>query len=944
MGCSWWTEGVATCSDGLARISLAAYARRRYAVPSAAHFIRNATTMLLESASLPAPLREAAELSRYVARMLQSRPWLADRLGASIDGALDADAMQAFLAEQGLSEDTLSAALRRLRTWVMCHVAVRDLTGRADLAEVTETMTVLAETCIHHAYGLLYEALARRYGIPLSRSGWEQELLVVGMGKLGGRELNVSSDIDLIFIYPEDGDTGGRKVISNFEFFERLGKQLIRALSEVTEHGQVFRVDMRLRPNGDSGPLVCSFDALENYFITQGREWERYAWIKARVLAGERFRELEQIARPFVFRKYLDFGAINAMRDLHAQIRREVARRDRANNVKLGPGGIREIEFIAQVFQLIRGGRDTELQIRPTLKVLAELAARGILTAEAVAELSQAYVFLRRLEHRLQYLDDAQTHDLPDNADDRARVARAMGYDGADALLAALEAHRQAVSHHFDDVFSDPSEENHKLDTLWNSARNEEHVSPLLAELGYRDPHAAAQGLSSIHASARYQQLPDHIRSRLDALVPRVVEAAAATPMPDETLARCLNLLETISRRGAYLALLQQYPQALKRVADLMSASRWAAQYLTRHPILLDELLDERHLDTEPDWASLAAELAQALDAIEPDMERQMDLMREQHHAQVFRLLTQDIAGKLTVERLADHLSALADLIIELTLPVVWRKIKKRHRDDPRFAVIAYGKLGGKELGYASDLDIVFLFDDDAPEAMEVYSRFAQRINTWLSSQTAAGILFETDLRLRPNGEAGLLVTALDAFRRYQLESAWVWEHQALTRARFCAGDKALGAAFERIRCEVLRQPRDLDTLRREVLAMRQKMRDAHAGKSELFELKHDAGGLIDVEFIIQYLVLGYSHRHPELTANLGNIALLRIAGELGLIPAQLAMRCADAYRLYRRLQHRQRLNAQPTRVAPGELGDARAPVLALWSHVFGAPPAGARD
>ncbi|HRP98038.1 MAG TPA: bifunctional [glutamate--ammonia ligase]-adenylyl-L-tyrosine phosphorylase/[glutamate--ammonia-ligase] adenylyltransferase [Rhodocyclaceae bacterium] len=899
--------------------------------------------MLLDPSGLPAALREGAELSRYVARMLGSRPWLAERLSASIERALDADAMQAFVDEQALCEDNLSAVLRQLRTWVMCHVAVRDLGGRADLAEVTETMTVLAETCIRNAYTLLFDALTRRHGKPLSRSGWEQELLVIGMGKLGGRELNVSSDIDLIFVYPEDGDTGGDKVVSNFEFFERLGRQLIRTLSEVTEHGQVFRVDMRLRPNGESGPLVCSFDALENYFITQGREWERYAWIKARVLEGERYRELEQIARPFVFRKYLDFGAINAMRSLHAQIRREVARRDRANNVKLGPGGIREIEFIAQVFQLIRGGRDAGLQLRPTLKVLAGLASRGILTAEAVAELSEAYVFLRRLEHRLQYLDDAQTHDLPDSAEDRALVARAMGHADVDALLAALETHREAVSRHFDDVFGNPSDENHELDALWNSVRNEERVSPLLAGLGYRNPHAAAQELSSIHTSPRYQQLPEHIRGRFDALVPRVVEAAAATPMPDETLARCLNLLETISRRGAYLALLQQYPQALKRVADLMSASRWAAQYLTRHPILLDELLDERQLDHEPDWPGLAAELAQALDATEPDMERQMDLMREQHHAQIFRLLTQDIAGKLTVERLADHLSALADLVIELTLPVVWRKIRKRHRDDPRFAVIAYGKLGGKELGYASDLDIVFLFDDDAPEAMEVYSRFAQRINTWLSSRTAAGILFDTDLRLRPNGDAGLLVTSLEAFRKYQLESAWVWEHQALTRARFCAGDPALGAAFERIRCEVLRQPRELDALRQEVLAMRRKMREAHAGKGELFELKHDAGGLVDVEFIIQYLVLGHAHRHAELTANLGNIALLRIAGELGLIPVELAARCADSYRLYRRLQHRQRLNAQPTRVAESELDDARAPVLALWSHVFGEPAPGQR-
>lgn len=892
--------------------------------------------MSFDSLRLPREVSHATICSRYLARMLQSRAWLAGCLRASFDRPLDADAMRNWLSDQAPDDDGLPAALRRLRIWVMCHLITRDTSGRADLAEVTETMTVLAETCIRAAHDSARATLVRRHGEPLSGTGWVQELLVIGMGKLGGRELNVSSDIDLIFIYPEDGDTGGDKVISNFEFFERLGKRIIRTLSEVTDEGQAFRVDMRLRPNGDSGPLVCSFDMLENYFITQGREWERYAWIKARVLDGERFRELESITRPFVFRKYLDFGAINAMRDLHAQIRREVTRRDRADNVKLGPGGIREIEFIAQVFQLIRGGRDPGLQIRPTLRVLAELAQRGILALETVAELSEAYAFLRNLEHRLQYLDDAQTHDLPVAQNDRTLVAQAAGFESFAALHEALEVRRRLVSRHFEDVFSDPSDEAHELDRVWSTSDVPEDVDPILAELGYDDPQAVSQRLGAIHASARYQQLPNHIRSRLDALMPRIVQAAAATQNPDQTLFRCLELMETITRRGAYLALLQQYPQALMRVADLMGASSWAAQYLTRHPILLDELLDDRNLETEPDWPRLREELCAALDAEEPDMERQMDMMREQHHAHVFRLLTQDIAGKLTVERLADHLSALADLFLELTVPLVWRKIKKTHRDTPAFAIIAYGKLGGKELGYASDLDIIFLFDDDAPEAMEVYSRLAQRINTWLSARTAAGILFETDLRLRPNGDAGLLVTSLEAFRKYQLEAAWVWEHQALTRARFAAGDRRIGDGFERIRCEIMRQQRDPVRLRQEVLAMRRRMRDAHAGKSGLFALKHDHGGLIDVEFLIQYLVLGHSHQHLALTDNLGNIALLRIVGDLGLIPSELAFQCGDAYRLMRRLQHRQRLNGQPSRVVLGQVGSARAPVMQLWRFVFG--------
>lgn len=893
------------------------------------------------SQSLPQPVQDARRHSRYLSRMLDCHPWLGGALTESIGGAIDAAAMERFIAAResafGATDAALRPALRQLRIWVLCHLIVRDLNCGAPLAEVTETMTVLAEVAIRHAHDVLRAALVERYGLPLSPTGWEQELLVIGMGKLGGRELNVSSDIDLIFIYPEDGDTGGKKVISNFEFFERLGKQLIQALAEVTEHGQVFRVDMRLRPNGDSGPLVCCFDMLENYFVTQGREWERYAWIKARVLLGERWSELRNIARPFVFRKYLDFGAINAMRDLHAQIRREVARRDRANNVKLGPGGIREIEFIAQVFQLIRGGRDTALQVRPTLKALALLPERGILSAEAVQELSAAYDFLRRLEHRLQYLDDAQTHDLPGNEADQTLIAQAMGFADYPALIETLDAHRAVVSRYFEAVFGDPSEEDHSLDSTWAGAEDIDSVIPALGELGYCHPRAGAERLASIHASPRYRQLPNNIKGRFDALMPRVIEAAAATPGPDDTLARCLDLMEGIGRRGAYLALLQQYPQALRRVADLMSASRWGAQFLTRHPILLDEMLDARNLETAPDWKAFRASLAAELDALEPDMERQMDVMREQHHAQVFRLLTQDIAGLLTVEKLADHLSELADIMLDLTLPRCWSRIKIRHRDEPRFAVISYGKLGGKELGYASDLDIVFLYDDEAPESAEVYTRLAQRANTWLSSQTAAGQLFETDLRLRPNGDSGLIATSLEAFRKYQLESAWVWEHQALTRARFSAGDRAIGEAFERIRCEVLRMKRDLDTLRAEVLAMRHKMRDAHGSKGgELFDLKHDTGGLIDVEFLIQYLVLGHAHEHPELTGNLGNIALLRMGGELGLIPAELAAACADSYRELRRLQHRQRLNDLPSRIPGDEADAARRPVIALWARVFG--------
>jgi glutamate-ammonia-ligase adenylyltransferase len=873
--------------------------------------------------------------SRHLARLLQARPELQDELCA--EAPLDAVMLQTWLGEAPLTEDNFKPALRRLKQRAMARIASRDLAGRADLAEVVESMTLVADAAVAAALEVTETALVARYGLPRNAAGERQRLIVIGMGKLGGRELNVSSDIDLIFVYPEDGDTDGGRSISNFEFFTRLGRSLINALAEITGDGQVFRVDMRLRPNGDSGPLACSFDMLENYFCTQGREWERYAWIKARPLTGERWPELEKIRSAFVFRKYLDFGAINAMRDLHAQIRREVARKDMANNIKLGPGGIREIEFIAQVFQLIRGGRDPALQVKPTLEVLKRLVDRGQLELEDVVALSGAYRFLRRLEHRLQYLDDAQTHALPDNPDDQQKVALAMGCANYEALLMELDDQRQTVARHFEEIFAAPNERNQALEQVWISSGDGGHGEELV-RLGFRATASLCARLGAIRGGLRYQQMGEQAKARFDALVPRVIQAAAAMPNPDETLSRMLDLLEAIGRRAAYLALLLQYPQALEQVAKIAGASSWAADYLLRHPILLDELLDQRILQMAPDWPGFRQQLAEQTDALEPDTEQQMDALREAHHAQVFRLVSQDIAGLLTVEKLSDHLSELADILVGRTIELAWRKLLTKHREQPAFAVIGYGKLGGKELGYASDLDLVYLFDDPDPDAAGVYAKLGTRLNTWLSTRTAAGILFETDLRLRPNGDAGLVVSSLEAFRKYQLEKAWVWEHQALTRARFVAGDPAIGASFEKIRCEILCQRRDRIKLRTEVLAMRQKMHEnlGTKGASDLFDLKHDFGGLVDVEFIVQYLILAQACDFPQLTGNLGNIALLRIAAACGLIPADRAEAARDAYREYRRLQHLRRLNNLDSRVEAAPHAARIAAVRALWKHVFG--------
>ncbi|WP_341675691.1 bifunctional [glutamate--ammonia ligase]-adenylyl-L-tyrosine phosphorylase/[glutamate--ammonia-ligase] adenylyltransferase [Niveibacterium sp. SC-1] len=887
-------------------------------------------------AALEARLAPVLPASRYLQRELRARAFLPPLLAQTLDAPIEVAEMQAFLQREAPDEASLKRGLRRLRTWVVCHVAARDLLGLAPLEEVMEAVTRLAEVTLNHAHDLLHAQLVERYGEPRNADGTPMRLIVVGMGKLGGRELNVSSDIDLIFTYPEEGETVGKRTLSHFDFFTRLGRQLIGALADITEDGFVFRVDMRLRPNGDSGPLVSSFDALEQYFISQGREWERFAWIKGRPLTGSDHKTLAQIVRPFVFRKYLDFGAINALRALHAQIRSQVARKEMAENIKLGPGGIREIEFTAQVFQTIRGGREPALQIRPTVPVLRQLARMGVLPGETVEELAQAYTWLRRLEHRLQYLDDAQTHDLPRQPADRQLIAQAMGYADEAGLQAELARHRAAVSEHFQAACGDPNEGGHDLDTLWSENEGDDATLERLVELGYRQPTESAQRLAQLRGSTRYTQLPEGIRARFDALIPRILEQSGAQPNPDQTLRRTLNLLEAITRRAAYLALLQQYPQALARVVALCSASQWAADYLATHPLLLDELLDARQLEEDSDWPAFAFRLEQLLQAAEPDTERQMDLMREQHHTQVFRILHQDLAGQLEVEQIGDLLSALADVVLAQTLKQCWSKLRNRHRDTPALAVIGYGKLGGKELGYASDLDIVFIYDDESQDASELYARLTQRTLTWLSSRTSAGILFETDTRLRPNGESGLLVSSVEGFAKYQQESAWVWEHQAITRARFVAGDPRVGAAFERVRTDVLRKKRDRAKLAEEVIAMRRKMLDNHRSEEGMFAVKDDPGGLIDLEFIIQYLVLGHAHEHPELVANLGNIALSRIAGELGLIDAGRARAAADGYRALRRMQHRLRLNGEPARVPDDIAVDERAAIIALWKEVFG--------
>ena len=979
-----------------------------------------------------------SDIERFAARRI-------DRV--AIDGQLAEERGDAWR-----NEAHLVSGLRHLRAKTLAALIDRDLDGRADLAEVMDATTALAEIAIGEALVFLSGELAQRHGVPCGRaSGEPQDLIVIGMGKLGGGELNVSSDVDLIFVYREDGETTGRAgrqrsqvdpqlqplgIVSNEEFFTRLGRKLIATLAEVTADGFVFRVDMRLRPDGDSGPLVTHFAMLEHYLIGSARDWERFAWIKARVVSPAVFAAtaddndaaadaLAQLIKPFVYRRYLDFGAIDALRTLHDQIRQEAARRESMRterssryaagldargesnaassriDVKLGRGGIREIEFIAQHFQLIRGGREPALRLRPTLATLAVLVREELIDEPLGARLCEAYVFLRNVEHRLQYLDDAQTHTLParDALDDCERVAAmcARLVDpqskpvSFDALLDALEHHRGFVAAQFDGVFGldhkeatiDAEQSRPSGIDLWSAFSDASPASPIdardeaaaiqvraqLAASGFDPPDGAFARLAALARSARLRTIAKATRARLDSLVPRVIESASAASSagsdPTATLGRWFDLIEAIAGRSAYLALLEEFPLARHAVTRLLSASPWAAQYLTRHPLLLDDLIDARDEDQRPRdaaawavwWREVEKSLALQLDETATDTERQMDVLREIHHAETFRLLIDDLEGRLTIEALSDQLSALADLILEAAIRACWVSLARQGADDgdrrkvPAFAVIGFGKLGGKELGYASDLDLVFLYDDrdeaDKTLAVQRYSRFAQRLNLWLTARTTAGALFDIDLRLRPDGVAGLVVSSFASWSAYERREnnvgAWTWEHQALTRARFCAGDRRLGAAFEAERTAILvdRAPDDAGRaqLRADIVAMRKKMHDGHPNRSSLFDLKHDEGGMVDIEFSVQYLVLAFGNAHRELLANAGNIALLSRAADAGLIDRNDARGAADAYRVYRARQHASRLAdplARAARVEADAFASERAVVRRLWESLLG--------
>ena len=884
-------------------------------------------------------LQSVLPYSPWLARQLDNQRLNLDLLSDWLTRPITPSDYQQFTDWQNLqlneNEEELAKQLRILRRHVLAQIMTRDMARLSDLAEVTRTITEFADFAVNTALSFSYQYYTDMYGTPIGHYTQQPQFLsVVAMGKAGGFELNVSSDIDLIFIYPEKGSTNGKRERTNQEFFTKVGQKVIALLDEITADGQVFRVDMRLRPDGDSGALVCSETALEQYLVTQGREWERYAWCKGRVVTPYP-NDIQAIVRPFVFRKYLDYNAYQAMRDLHRQIRQEVQKRGMTENVKLGAGGIREVEFIAQIFQMIRGGQNRTLQLKGTQETLHKLAELTILPYEVVDKLLSAYVFLRDVEHRLQYWDDQQTQMLPENELQQNLLAQSMGFADWQAFSGCLNEHRTFVNQVFNDVLGAESanDESHELADIWHNLPDDSNmVMQKLADLGFQAAHELTEKLIQLKQSNKYRQLSTHAQHRLDNLIPRVVEVAAAGENIDATLLRLLGFLESVSRCSSYLAFLQQHSAALKKGADLMSQSAWLAEYLRLHPILLDELLAAQ-LMQPIDWEQVSRELSGSLNACGDDTEEKMDVLRHFQHAQIFHLTVQDLAGMWTVEALSDELSHLADAVLMHTLQHAWQNVPKRHLDSPKFAIIAYGKLGGKELGYASDLDLVYLYDDDFSESVDIYSKLSRRLTTWLSGSTGAGMLYDVDLRLRPNGDAGFLAHSVAAFEKYQHEQAWTWEHQALTRARFICGDTQIGAKFENIRREILTQNRDKSKLKQEIIGMREKMFATHPPVDD--NVKYARGGVVDVEFIVQYLVLSQSQYEPKLLENYGNIALLKIAAECGLIDKNLAENCATAYRHYRQIQHNKNLRDWKRAEVNEELLQYYDYVRKLWEQVF---------
>ncbi len=861
------------------------------------------------------------------------------------------------------TEQQLMTVLRQFRRREMTRIVWRDLMGWADLDEVLMDLSLLAESCVQFVLETLFSWLCELEGTPVDEHDIQQGLLVVGMGKLGAYELNFSSDIDLIFVYPCNGKTD-KSNLSNTEFFQQLGRQLIRVLDQQTADGFVFRVDMRLRPFGDSGSLVINFNAIEHYYQAHGREWERYAWIKARVIAGqpELANELQEILNPFIYRRYIDYGVFESLREMKLLIEKQNKRKGMENNIKLGVGGIREIEFIGQAFQLIRGGREIELQERSIIKILKLLLQKDYLPDYATTQLLDAYDFLRRVENRLQSVADQQTHNLPDSELGQSRIAFSMGFSNWSKFHEVLQTHRNNVHQHFEQVFVAPQTDHaqsdpFELDSVWLNLVDDSVAEQHLENAGYENTVEIRRRLTALFESRLVKSLSDIARRRLDQLMPLLISAAGQIENSDETLKRLILVIEHIAQRSVYLSLLVENPMALSQFAQLCSASPWVTNYLAKHPVLLDELIDPRSLLSLADKDTLAQELRQRISEQGiSDLEQSMNILRHFKQSNELRVAAADISKAVTLMQVSDYLSWIADVLLDMAFDIAWQELVEKygrptcssdgHLCERGFAIIAYGKLGGLELGYGSDLDLVFLHGGekdslltDGEQALsltEFFVRLGQRIIHLLTLPTAAGIAYEVDMRLRPNGASGFLVSSISAYADYQLNKAWTWEHQALVRARVVNGDPLIISKFESIRKTVLCRSRDELPLKQQVREMRDKMKQNSRVKAPQFDLKLGSGGIADIEFMVQYGVLAWSNKYPtQLLSYTDNIRLLKEFAQVGKISEAEKDLLTDAYITFRQKIHQCRLQGLAAVVAESEYQELKSGVATLWNSWF---------
>jgi len=910
---------------------------------------------LVLPSSLAASAAKVVLVSDFVLRVLLRYPHeLVERLH---DGApLAAAGVERRLALHGLTDAEAMTALRRVRQVEMARIAWRDLAGSADLDATLADVSLLAECLIRAALAYAATSLEPRFGRPRDAAGRELPLLVLGMGKLGGYELNFSSDVDLVFLYP-GGAAAGSTTVEPETYYQRVSQLLIRLLDQATEDGFVYRVDTRLRPFGTSGPLAMSVAAFEAYLVEHGRDWERYAYVKARLLTGEAFSRdvFELILTPFVYRRYLDYGVFTALRQMKRLIAQEVARKDMAENIKLGPGGIREIEFIAQVFQIVRGGRRAELRERSLLRVLPLLAGDRQLPATTVAALAAAYRLLRTVENRIQALDDAQTHELPSDAEERARLAFALGAPSWDAFATRLATQRALVEAEFERVAWEAEgaagPEVAPSATAWEVG----DIAAVLVGTPLAGDARAIDLLTDLRRGGLYQRMDEVGRQRLSAVMARTLEALEGRTGALKYLERVLPVYRAVGRRSAYLALLNENPAALERLLELVVGSSWLARQMAEQPLLLDELLDNRVFDTPPTRAELESLLERTThDAARGDVEALLDAIRVFQRTAIFRIAIADRLGSLPLMKVSDRLTDTAELVLGLALDTAESELVAKF-GAPRcgpplreagFAVIGYGKLAGLELGYGSDLDLVFLHDSageqqetdgDPPVDNErFFGRLVQRLIHFLTIQTSSGRLYEVDTRLRPSGKAGLLVTSLEGFFRYQTTEAWVWEHQALLRSRALAGSDAVSKGFERIRREVLVAHVDRTKLKTEVVKMRRRMRsELTLAKPGFFDVKQDAGGIADIEFLVDYWVLAHSAQFPELVEFPDNIRQLEALERVGLVGAERCAAIKAAYLALRQRVHELALDEGGRVVGAEEFVEVRALVSGVWREVF---------